>query len=319
MHQLFCVRCTQRPTPTALKSFTKPTIESVNGLYLIMVASVVDSFSGQTLKQEQLLSKKYNFLSWALINLVSKEDKTFKARIAQNNDGSIAGSTSLEMPYKRRVLKYKLRASGAGRLAVEYTKRSLKLKGEVNAQPASEKWDGSVSAEYTKPHNRAKVALTYPLAAQLTATGEQGHWIWGLDLKYDQAAQRLTTYDFLGSWNKRLFKFVFKHVSVDKTKYAFGDWVYSYYQSAGRMKLGSSIIVNWPTKETFLEFGGVYKQADDLKFRAKVNSKGILAAGLTKTCSANLNLSVAIQVDAKKAAKAGVSDYQLGVRLDFVV
>lgn len=282
---------------------------------------VVDSFAGQTLKQEQLLNKKYSFFSWALINLVSKANKTFKARLAQNNDGSVAASASLEVPHKQLVIRDKFRASGAGRLTVEYeASKNLKLKGEVNAQLASEKWDGSLSAEFLQDHHRAKVALKYPLAAQLTATGEQGEWVWGLDFKYDQAAQRFTTYNLLGGWSKDNCRLMFKHVGLDKTKYAFGDWIYSYYHKISeKTTLGSSVIVNWPTKETYIEFGGVHQQASDLELRGKVDSKGILAAGLTKTCSNELKLSVAAQVDAKKAATAGVSDYQLGVRLDFSV
>lgn len=282
---------------------------------------VVDSFSGQTLKQEQALSKKYNYFSWVLLNLVSKAHKTFKARLAQNNDGSVAASTSLEVPHRHLQLRSKLRSSGAGRLTVEYeANENLKLKWEANAQTASDKWDGSVSAEFLQSHYRAKLALKYPLAAQLTATHEQGQWAWGLDLMYDQAAGRFTTYSMLGAWSNINSRLVFKHVGLDKTKYAFGDWVYSYYHLIEeRTTLASSVYVNWPTKETYLEFGGVYQQAPDVELRAKVDSKGILSAGLTKTSSSLLKISLAAQVDAKKAAQTGVSDYQLGVRLDFSV
>lgn len=282
---------------------------------------VVDSFSGLTLKQEQLFTKKYSYFSWVLINLVSKANKTFKARIAQNSDGSVAASTSLEMPHEHLKLRPKLRSSGAGRLTVEYeASKNLKLKGEVNAQAGGEKLDGSASAEYLQDHLRAKVALKYPLAAQLTATGEQGQWAWGLDFKYDQAAQRFTTYNLLCGWSKDNCRLVFKHVGLDKTKYAFGDWVYSYYHKVSeKTTLGSSVKVNWPAKETYIEFGGVYQQTPDLELRGKVDSKGIFAAGLTKTSSSELKFSVAAQVDAAKAAQTGVSDYQFGVRLDFSV
>ena len=282
---------------------------------------VVDSFSGQTLKQEQLLAKKYNYFSWALLSLASKTNKTFKARLAQNSDGSVAAATSLEVSHKELKVKPKLRSSGAGRLTVEYeANKNLKLKGEVNAQTTSDKWDGSLSAEFLKDHQRAKLALKYPLAAQLTATGEQGDWAWGLDLKYDQAAERFTTYNLLGSWSKDNCRLVFKHVGLDKTKYAFGNWVYSYYHRVSdKTVIGSSVKVNWPDKETFIEFGGVHQQTPDLELRAKVDSKGILAAGLTKSSTSELKFSLAAQVDAKKAAQAGVSDYQFGVRLDFSV
>ena len=284
---------------------------------------VVDSFDGQTLGQEQLLNKKYSFFSWVLVNIVTnKAYKIFKARVAQNNDGSVAASSSLELSnYEPLVIREKLRGSGAGRLSVEYNASdNLKLKGTVNAQLASDKSDGSVSAEFLHKNHRAKLALKYPLAAQLTATGQHGDWVWGLDFNYDQAAKRLTTYNLLGGWSKDNCRLMFKHVGLDKTKYAFGDWIYSYYHKISfATTLGACVTVSWPTKETYIEFGGVHQYGDGLVLRGKIDSKGILAAGLTRMYSQELRISVAAQVDAKKVAATGVSDYQLGVRLDFSV
>ena len=281
---------------------------------------VVDSFAGQTLKQKDVLTKKYSYFSWALVNLVSKANKTFRARLVQNSDGA-AASTSLEIPHKDLVLRPKIRSSGDCRCSLDYAVDSkLKLKGEVNAKATSSQLEGSVSAELVQPQLRAKASLKYPAAAQLTATAESGEWVAGFDFKYDHATQRLVTYDLLCGFNRNNCRLVFKHVGLDKSQYAMGDWVYSYYQKVSeKTVLAACVTVNWPTKATYIEFGGVYQQAPDLELRAKADSKGLIAAGLTHTASKELKLSVAAQVDAKKAAQAGVSDYLLGVRLDFAV
>lgn len=93
---------------------------------------------------------------------------------------------------------------------------------------------------------------------------------------------------------------MFKHVGLDKTKYAFGDWIYRYYQRTNpRTRLGSSVTVNWPTTKTYIEFGGAYQYASKMELRAKVDNKGILAAGLTHMFAKHMKVSVAAQLDAK--------------------
>ena len=281
----------------------------------------VDSYSSLTQKQEDLLFKRYCYGAAAMVNLVSHSTKTYRARLSQLSDSTLIGSTSLEFKHKQLLLKPKLLTTGRARLNLDYeASKNLKIKGEVSAQDSFDEWEGVVSAEFQDEKVRAKVAVRHPGALQLTATCGDKDYGAGADLKYNAALGRLVTYNLISYWFGDNYRLVFSHKGSDKTKYAWGDFVYSYFhKTSDKTQVASCVTINWPKKSTYLEFGGVYQYADDTELRAKVDSNGVFSAGISKACCDSLRVSIATQLNAQKVASLGLSDYQLGLRLDFHV
>ena len=82
-------------------------------------------------------------------------------------------------------------------------------------------------------------------------------------------------------------------------------------------QIGGIVTTNWANRETMLEFGGLYKPFADSEVRAKLNSQGTLGLSFSNMLRSGVKLTVASAFDTKRIGTAGVTDFNLGFRVDF--
>ena len=278
----------------------------------------LESFAGLSQKQEDLLSKKYCFGALALVRLVSKGGPiTFSAKTAQLPDSSLTSSASLQIKESKLTCRPKVYSSGTRSFQLEYeASDSLKLKGDISL-PASNDPKLTFSGEYSDQGLRCKAAITNPTAIKVTATAGKDTSGFGVDGQFDLAKNRFVTYNFLKYWGGDRYRVVAKHQSLNKDKYEWGDFALSYYSTTSeKTTVAAKAVFNWPRKAAFIEFGGVYQFAKDVKVRGELNSHGVVGVGVSKEFGDRVQVSLATQVDSQKAASLGVSDYRLGTRVD---
>ena len=270
-----------------------------------------------TKKQEDLLAKRYCLQSFALLTLTSAAGPfNFKARTSKRTDSSIIAKGSLEVKHGDFTFTHKRKTDGSGLYSFEYAASpDLKFKSECKPGPSG--YEGTMSAEYSQPSYKAKVALIAPNhALKLTGTFGDSRVGMAIDGKYDLATSRLVAYNFAHYWFLNSQRFVLKHTGSDATRVTLGDFTASFYQSLSENTcLGAVAKYSVPKKTTLIEFGGSHAVSPVIEVKGKVSSLGYLSAAVTKTWAAS-KLTVAAEVDLKKAAATQISDYKLGVRVD---
>lgn len=277
----------------------------------------LEGFAVLSKKQEDLLAKTYCLQSFALLTLSSASGPfRLKARASKRLDSSVVAKTSLEFKQGAVTFTPKRKTDGSGMYVLEYAASpDLKLKSDCKSGAST--CEGTMSAEYSQPNYKAKVALVAPNTA-LKFSGTLGNNTHGfaLDGKFDLAAGRLVAYNFANYWFSPTHRLVLKHTGSNAAQVTLGDFAVSFHQIISAKSTFAAIAkYSVPKKSTFIEFGGAQVLSDDIELRAKVDSLGLLAASASKAWE-GLKVTVAAQVDLKKAAKTQVSDYKLGVRVD---
>ena len=282
----------------------------------------LEGFAVLTKKQEDLLKKTYCLQTSALVTLTTNSGPfLFKARASQRPDTSSVAKASLQIKKEKITLTPKRKTDGTSMYVLEYAHNAdLKMKSEcrvVNTL-AERAYETTVSVEYSQPKYKAKLAIVEPnLAMKASATLGTEELGVAFDGKFDFAARRLVGYSFAQYWLQKQHRVVFKHVGVDKTQFALGDFFLSYFQTTSdKTAVAACIKYSHPKKETFIEFGGSHALTGDTELRGKVDSNGLLAAAFTRTFNESVKLTLATQVDVKKIVQANVSDYKFGLRLD---
>jgi hypothetical protein len=282
----------------------------------------LEAFAVLTKRQEDLLRKSYCYTTPALVTLSAVSGGVlFKARASQRVEGTTVAKASLQYKKDKVTFTPKRKSDGTSAYVLEYAHNSdIKLKSEckVTRNLVEKAYETTLSAEYSQPQYRAKVALVEPeLAVKGSATLGNERLGVAVDWKFDVAAQRLVGYGFAHYWLDKQCRVVLKHVGTDKTKFALGDFSLSYFQeTSAKSSVAAIVKYNHPKSETFIEFGGAHMLTSDTELRGKVDSNGMLAGSFTRLFNDNLKLTLASQVDVKKIVQTSTSDFKFGVRLD---
>lgn len=281
----------------------------------------LESFAALTQAQEQLLSKKYGFGSLALLSLRSLGGPiVFHAKAAQLADSSLASSLSLSAQSGSLTCKPKLSTSGSQSFSVQYSASAALTLSGLASLDTSGVSTGQVTALIKHKRATAEITVSHPKAVKVTAVAGKKKCGLGLEVEYNHAAGRVVTYNFLKYWKSKGNVVVLKHISSDALHYAPGDFLLSYYTRATpKTQIAAKASLNWALKDVSIEFGADYKHSDDVTLRGKVDSQGRLAAGVTKAFSKGVEVTIGTEVDAKRAAQAGVSDYRFGARVDLEI
>ena len=279
----------------------------------------VEGFGTLTKKQEDLFRLGYYYKSLACATLLTTAEKvTFKARAAQKVDSRILASSSIKIAQSQTAMTTKRRTDGLTQYSFEYSpNEDLKFKGEQKKTEAST--ENTVSVEYKKPEYAVKLAVTdEPVTVKASATFEREGKGVGVDGKFEQLAERVTGYN-TALWMKGAkYALVLKHLGSDRSQFALGDFVVSYYNEASAAsRVGVLVKHSVPKNLTHIEFGGEYKYSAATVVRGKVSSGGILAMGVTRQLAEGLKAGLAAQFDMKKVRTTSLSDYHFGLRLDF--
>jgi hypothetical protein len=67
-----------------------------------------------------------------------------------------------------------------------------------------------------------------------------------------------------------------------------------------------------------IEFGGSLEIDSSTSLKAKINSDMVAAFSISKVLSDTLKMTLSGQMDGKKVSTAGLNDFRLGVRIDFL-
>ena len=278
----------------------------------------LDGFAVLTKKQEDLLAKSYCLHTFALLTLTTASGPfRFKARASKRPDSSVVAKSSIE--YKKGAFTFtpKRKSDGSGMYVLEYAVNpDLKVKSDCRANPSGN--EGTISAEYSQPNYKAKVALVMPNpAVKLSATAGNNTHGFAVDGKLDLAAGRLVAYNFANYWLSPTHRLILKHTGSNASLVTLGDFTASFHQTISE-KTAIAAVAKYsvPKKSTYIEFGGAHTISADLEVRGKVDSLGMLAASASKAWD-RVKVTVATQVDMKKVVQTQVSDYKFGVRVDF--
>jgi len=277
----------------------------------------LDGFAVLAKKQEDLLAKSYCLQSFALLTLSSASGPfRLKARASKRLNSTVIAKSSIEVKEGAFTFTPKRKSDGSGMYVLEYAASpDLKVKSDCRSSVSG--CEGTVSAEYSQPNYKAKVALVAPNSA-LKFSGTFGNNTHGfaLDGKFDLTASRLVAYNFANYWFSPTHRIVLKHTGSNPSQVTLGEFAASFHQIISEKSTFAAVAkYNVPKKATFIEFGGAHALAADLEVRAKVDSLGLLAASASKAWN-GLKVTVAAQVNLKRAAQTQVSDYKLGVRVD---
>lgn len=305
------------PTRTALSHYYSCLNRHV--LEWLGIMAKVEGFGTLTKKQEDLFRLGYYYKSFACATLLTTAEKvTFKARAAQKTNSNILASSSIKVAQTNSAMTTKRRTDGLQQYSLEYSPNAdLKLKGEIKKTETTK--EKSVSVEYRQPEYALKLVLADPVTAiKASATFEKDGKGAGFDGKFEPQAERVTAYNAAAWMSGAKYALVVKHLGSDRSKFALGDFVVSYFHEASvAARVAALVKHNVPRNETSIEFGGDYKYTPSLVVRGKVNSAGYLGLGLTHQLAAGLKLGLASQFDLKKVRSTSLTDYHFGLRLDF--
>jgi hypothetical protein len=289
----------------------------------------LEGYSSLSKKQEDLLKLGFSYDRQALVTVTSDApDLRFKARAAHLKPSAttpVLASTSVH--FKKDLLTFtaKRRSDSLSHFIFEYTPKdlipNLKFKSEarITHSASGDRVEPSATVDYSHTLGKAKLTVSdNPGVAKASVTFGKPEYGVGLDGKFEFGLGRFTGYNVAGWWFRKHAKLVVKHVGTDKSNYAVGDCVMSYYQKLTPLThLASLVKVNWPTKNTYIEVGGDYKYDDKTLLKAKTNSDGKVGLAFIHKLSSNLKVTLATEVDSKKVTSASVTDYAFGFRLDF--
>lgn len=281
----------------------------------------LEGFCCLTKPQEHLLSKKYCFGSLALLSLHSAGGPVvFKAKAAQQPDSSVSASTSLSVKAGAVTFSPKLSTTGSKSLSFSYSASSSLMLRALASLSSSDQASAQVTAVVKQKLAKAEITASHPPAVKVAVvTGKKCCGV-GVEAEYEVAAGRVVTYNFLQYYKGKDFRVVLKHLSTDALHYTLGDFHLSYYsRTSPKTQLAAKALLNWASKDICIEFGATYEHSGDVTLRAKVDSQGRLAAGVTKAIGKDVMVSMGTEVDAKKAAQMGVSDYHFGARVDIEI
>ena len=195
----------------------------------------LESYSNLSKQQEDLIKKGFSFGQLLDLTVYAKTPQSinFKSSFKHGNDN--LASTYFNYKTPSLSLKEELKTSKVFKGTLEFVPDNYKdAKGKIeiehNAAEGTTKETGSV--EYTHEKFKSKLAITNDIALKLsTVVGIKQGGV-GVDLAFDTNKKRFVAYNAAFWWFTDTYRLVFKHISVNKAAYSFGN-------------LSASVFYNW--------------------------------------------------------------------------
>ena len=293
----------------------------------------IPAFGEITKDQEDLFKKGYvyNNSNLASVSILSKsKPMLWKVRGTQRQNKDVPNQSSLlttgwiQYAFKNGRIRGKMSNEQkymlVGSLVYPQYVPGFKAKGQINVDHKSNDQSAKIGVEYKADRLKGKVNLESEgpvIAAQFTAGPHRCCGI-GLDGAFSFASKRLIEYNAALWLNTGPSTLAFKYISKSKDAYHLGDFVTSYFRKINDMtQIGVTLTTNWANRQMLLEFGGLNKPFKDSEVRAKLNSQGTLGLSFSNKLRKEVKLTVASEFDTKRISTSGVTDFNLGFRVDF--
>ena len=289
----------------------------------------LQAFSDLCKSQEDLLAKGYvyNYLT-ALSILNKSDDLDWKIKGRQSvrreskNLSSVLLCGNLERKNSNWTTNLAKKTDGQLKIGLTHIPKdlsdSLKLKGEIIANPSSKESKATVSAAWTQPKYVFKASLNEGPTLKANLTVGRPEIGIGAEGAFNFTTTRLTTYDLAFWWHNAGYNLVFKHVSNNKYAYAPGDFLISYYGKwSDNTSIGGTISTSYVDRKTTVAFGAEHNPTSDATFKTKFDSTGNLGLSITRVLNPFLTITGSALFDVRKITNFEIKDYKFGIRFDF--
>ena len=128
----------------------------------------------------------------------------------------------------------------------------------------------------------------------------------------------MTAYNAALWWRNKQSSLVLKHLGKNPNTYEWGDFVLSYFHKAGKgAKFGGAVTTNWQSKQTNIEFGGLFKGKGKVIYQGKIDSQGNVGLSFAKKLKDVGLLTVSTLINPLSVSETSMTDSKLGFRIDF--
>ena len=141
---------------------------------------------------------------------------------------------------------------------------------------------------------------------------------FGLSTEIDIAKKRLSVYDAALWWFDPTNRFVLSHNSSDKTSYKLGTLAFSAFHSLGETtQIAAGLNYNHGAEKDAIQLNLGMERAisDRANIKMRLSSDGQFALALKQKLCENVFLQTCGNINAKKAASAGLDSYQFGWKI----
>jgi hypothetical protein len=278
-------------------------------------------FSDLTKKQEDLLKKGFAYNKLGVLALsYQRGSDTYNARVSQAStspDGAqvrVVAVGKAEVKHSTGIVSAKVKSDGRMNYSADITPEQvpqLKVKADVAVSTTgdSQELDPTLNLGYNLDNARLKIAYNPKYVKANFTVGKPDFGV-GLDWKIDKATQSLANHTF-AVWNSSAERhLVLKHSSTNASL-TLQKLSLSYFSELSRTaQFGAAFNFDYPTSERSVEFGGSYKQAEDLEIRAKVSSSGLVGLAFTKNFNQHLDFTFGTQLDTNS------DDFKYGFKIN---
>jgi hypothetical protein len=173
----------------------------------------------------------------------------------------------------------------------------------VQSLGAAQEVTPTLNLDYTL--DNAKLHFAYsPKDIKANFTVGQPEFGVGLDGTFDTKTQQLASYNFALWSSSAERQVVFKHTGTHANA-TLQNLSLSYFSDLSfAAKFGAAFKFDYPKSVGSVEFGGSYKQSDDLTLRAKINSAGQVGLAFTKSFNRHFDFTIGTQLDLNTANKS---------------
>lgn len=292
------------------------------------------SYSDLTRKQEELLSKGYTHNSLLQTSFTYHHpDFLLKLKGSQGKATApssallVSGSSSMLYKYENLSFKPKRFTNGTTSFEFEYLPKGrmkdLKFNSEMRMlnNATVQKLQSVSTVEFTSTNAITKITLSdAPLSLNGNLTVGKPEYGIGLNSTFDLKSHRFTNYIFSLWWFKNNRRIVIKQLNSGKsTDLPLDELHFSYYEKLTHFtRIGALMRYLVHSRSANIEFGGSLELDSKTFLKAKINSDMVAAFSISKVLSDTLKMTLSGQMDGKKVSTAGMNDFRLGVRLDFL-
>mmetsp|Transcript_21922 Transcript_21922/g.39990 ORF Transcript_21922/g.39990 Transcript_21922/m.39990 type:complete len:291 (-) Transcript_21922:956-1828(-) len=279
-------------------------------------------FSDLTKKQEDLLTKGFAFSKLGVLAVsYQRGPDHYAARVSQTSlnaagtEVGVVASGKAEIKHQSGLVSATVKSDGKLNYSVDFTPDQapeLKLKADLEVTKAGEAQEVSPTLNVGYNIENARVKFAYnPKTIKANFTAGKPEFGLGLEGKFETQTQKLSEYTF-ALWSSNAQRHVvFKHTGTSGIAFSLHNLSLSYFSELSKVaQFGASLNFDNKTSEGNIEFGGSYKQSDDVILRAKANSAGLVGLAFTKTFNQHLDFTLGTQLNLNETSK-----YQFGFKV----
>lgn len=260
----------------------------------------LESFSSLSKPQDDLFKKGFSYVNHFGVHYKDTSDSGFTYRVSAKQPQGQAFSTGFWAEKKFSngfTFREDFDAEQTYKAALDFVPPSepgLKLHGEFTAKAAVDpEISPSVSAEYTCPNAKVKLALTRDPIIKLTSVAGVENVGLGFELAYDWSKKKLTTYNASLYYTELSYRLVLKHLSNKKA----AEFQLGNISLSGFAKVDNSLSVGAEveydkTKENPVAQLAVQKVFDEYHTgKLRIKDSGEVATSITHKLNSHIALT----------------------------